>query len=32
VLLGRTRVHYDAPPLERDLVREIPRTVQRAPF
>lgn len=32
VLLTRTRDDYEPPPLERDLAREIPRTVRRAPF
>ncbi len=32
MLLGRTRDRHDARPLERELVREIPRTVRHAPF
>lgn len=32
VLLPRTRDDYEAPPLERDLAREIRRTVHRTPF
>jgi hypothetical protein len=32
VVLGRARASYEAPPLERDLAAEIPRTVQDTPF
>ncbi|MCA9604378.1 MAG: hypothetical protein KC619_02215 [Myxococcales bacterium] len=32
VLLSRSRVRHDLPPLRRDLVHEVPRTVRRAPF
>ncbi len=32
VLLGRTRDRYEQAALERDLTREIPRTVRHAPF
>lgn len=32
VLIDRARDRYEAPPLERDLAREIRRSVRRAPF
>jgi hypothetical protein len=32
VLLGRSRDRHDAPTLDRELAREIPRTVRRSPF
>ncbi len=32
VVLTRARVRHDLPPLRRDLVREVARTVRRSPF
>ena len=32
VLPGRSAFDYEAPPLERELAREIRRTVRRTPF
>ena len=32
LLLARSRVGHDPPPLWRDLVREVRRSVRRAPF
>jgi hypothetical protein len=32
ILPGRSAFEYEAPPLERELAREIGRTVRRTPF
>ncbi len=32
LLLPRSSVHFEPPPLERDLAREVARTVRHAPF